>query len=62
VPQTLRAEMIEFGRQVGQEDDALVESVQRGLASGMIRQGLLLLGSEQLIHHFQRLVFDAVAS
>jgi phenylpropionate dioxygenase-like ring-hydroxylating dioxygenase large terminal subunit len=62
VPQTLRSEMIEFGRQVGQEDDALVESVQRGLASGMIRHGRLLLGSEQLIHHFQRLVFDAVAS
>jgi carnitine monooxygenase subunit len=62
VPQTLRAEMIEFGRQVGQEDHALVESVQRGLASGMIRQGRLLLGSEQLIHRFQRLVFDAVAS
>jgi hypothetical protein len=54
--------MIEFGRQVGQEDDALVESVPRGLASGMIRQGRLLLGSEQLIHHFQRLVCDAVAS
>ncbi len=61
VPEELQLEMIAFDRQVGAEDDALVESVQRGLASGMVEQGRLLLGSEKLIHHFQGLVFQALA-
>ena len=61
VPADVRADMMAFAQQVGREDDALVESVQRGLNSGMVRQGRLLLGSEQLIHHFQRLVFQALA-
>ena len=61
VPDELRQEMIAFGMQVGAEDDALVESVQRGLGSGMVRQGRLLLPSEKLIHHFQSLVFEALA-
>jgi phenylpropionate dioxygenase-like ring-hydroxylating dioxygenase large terminal subunit len=55
-------EIIAFSTQVGQEDDALVESVQRGLASGMVSHGRLLPTSERLIGHFQRLVFDALAS
>ncbi len=54
-------ELIAFSSQVGEEDDALVESVQRGLASGMVPQGRLLPTSERLIQHFQRLVFDALA-
>jgi choline monooxygenase len=62
VPVELQDEMIAFGRQVGMEDDALVESVQRGLSAGMVEKGRLLLPSEGLIAHFQRLVFDAVAS
>lgn len=53
-------EIIDFSTQVGAEDDALVASVQRGLGSGMVPHGRLLLTSEHLIQHFQRLVFDAV--
>ena len=54
------AEMMAFANQVGNEDAALVEAVQRGLASGMVPQGRLLLSSEHLIQHFQRLVADAL--
>ena len=61
VPADLRAEMMAFSQQVGLEDDGLVKSVQRGLRSGMVPQGRLLLGSEQLIHHFQGLVYQALS-
>ena len=53
-------EMIAFGNVVGSEDTELVKSVQRGLDSGMVPQGRLLLSSEHLIQHFQRLVYDAL--
>jgi phenylpropionate dioxygenase-like ring-hydroxylating dioxygenase large terminal subunit len=53
-------QMIAFASQVGAEDAGLVESVQRGLSSGMVPQGRLLLSSEHLIQHFQRLVADAL--
>jgi choline monooxygenase len=56
-----RAEMMAFGQQVGAEDTGLVESVQRGLTAGVIPHGRLLLNSERLIAHFQRLVADALA-
>ena len=49
-----------FANQVGLEDAALVASVQRGLGSGMIPHGRLLLSSEHLIQHFQNLVFAAL--
>ncbi len=55
------AEITEFGAVVGQEDVDLVESVHRGLRSGTVRQGRLLLGSEGLLQHFQLLVHDALA-
>jgi hypothetical protein len=55
-------EIIAFSAQVGEEDNALVESVQRGLASGMVAHGHLLPTSERLIRHFQRLVFESLAS
>lgn len=61
VPPELREQMIAFAAQVGAEDDALVRSVQRGLRSGMVPQGRLLLGSEALIHHFQGLVHEALS-
>ncbi len=61
VPVELQDEMMAFARQVGAEDDALVESVQRGLSSGMVEKGRLLLPSENLIAHFQRLVLEAVS-
>jgi phenylpropionate dioxygenase-like ring-hydroxylating dioxygenase large terminal subunit len=61
VPDAAAQEILDFSAQVGAEDDALVESVQRGLSSGMVPQGRLLPASEQLIRHFQRLVFEALA-
>ncbi len=61
-PPEVVKDMIEFNITVGAEDQALVESVQRGMDSGRVRQGRLLLDSERLIQHFQRLVHDAVAS
>jgi choline monooxygenase len=60
VPEELAKDMIAFGVQVGAEDNALVESVQRGLASGMVEHGRLLPESEKLIRHFQSLVCDAL--
>jgi choline monooxygenase len=60
VPDETARQMIEFASQVGREDATLVESVQRGLASGMVPQGRLLLSSEHLIQHFQGLVADAL--
>jgi phenylpropionate dioxygenase-like ring-hydroxylating dioxygenase large terminal subunit len=56
------AEITEFGAVVGQEDVELVESVHRGLRSGTVEQGRLLLGSEGLLQHFQLLVHDALAA
>ena len=55
------AEIQEFGNQVGMEDLALVESIQRAAASGGLEEGQLLLQSEHLIQHFQRLVERALA-
>ena len=60
VPDEAAQEIIDFSLQVGVEDNALVESVQQGLDSGMVAQGRLLVSSEHLIQSFQRLVFDAV--
>jgi choline monooxygenase len=61
VPEEAQQEIIAFGLQVGKEDDSLCESVQRGLSSGMVSHGRLLRRSEQLIAHFQGLVFAALA-
>jgi choline monooxygenase len=47
------AELIAFDDQVGREDSALVESVQRGVRSGLVERGRLLLDSEHLIAGFQ---------
>jgi choline monooxygenase len=53
-------EIADFGAEVGREDRELVESVHRGLRSGAIDHGRLLVESERLIQHFQLLVFDAL--
>jgi len=53
-------EIIAFGTQVGQEDLALCESVQAGLESRMVPQGRLMLGSELLIHDFQKRIAAAL--
>ena len=47
-----------FDDQVGVEDRALVESVQRGMSSGLVEHGRLLLNAEPLLAAFQRWVSD----
>ena len=46
---------------VGAEDRRLVETVQRGVASGGLPAGVLMPESERLIAHFQSLVVEALA-
>ena len=53
---------LELDEQVGAEDRALVEAVQRGVASGGLEHGHLLGESEQLIAWFQALVVEALAA
>jgi phenylpropionate dioxygenase-like ring-hydroxylating dioxygenase large terminal subunit len=55
------ASMNEFGNQVFMEDQALVESIQQAAASGGLTEGRLMLSSEHLIQHFQKLVERALA-
>ncbi len=50
------AALIAFDDQVGREDTALVESVQRGVDAGLLERGNLLPESEALIADFQRKV------
>jgi phenylpropionate dioxygenase-like ring-hydroxylating dioxygenase large terminal subunit len=54
-------ELVAFDNQVGGEDRALVEGVQRGVRSGLLDRGHLLSESEQLVAHFQRLCAEALA-
>ncbi len=51
-----------FGNQVFEEDQALVESIQVAAESGGLEEGQLLLSSEHLIQHFQRLVDEALSA
>lgn len=60
VPDRARRDIIEFNRQVGREDDALTDSVQRGLRAGVPARGRLLTASEHLVIHFQKLVLSAL--
>jgi phenylpropionate dioxygenase-like ring-hydroxylating dioxygenase large terminal subunit len=54
-------ELTAFDDQIGREDTALVEGVQRGVRSGVLAEGRLLSESEQLVVHFQGLCADAMA-
>ena len=54
-------DLLAFDDQVGREDQALVEGVQRGIASGALEHGFLMSRSEQLIGHFQALTAAALA-
>ncbi|HEU5279086.1 MAG TPA: aromatic ring-hydroxylating dioxygenase subunit alpha [Gaiellaceae bacterium] len=54
-------ELLAFDNQVGSEDRALVEGVQRGVRSSVLAEGRLLTESEQLVRHFQRLCAEALA-
>jgi choline monooxygenase len=61
VSQEFARELIAFNNEVGAEDDVLTESVQRGLLGGLPEHGRLLVGSEKLVIHFQKLVAAALA-
>jgi carnitine monooxygenase subunit len=50
-------EYVELSDLVQREDIVLVESVQRGLRSGAVAQGNLMLSRERGIQHFQKLVY-----
>jgi choline monooxygenase len=54
-------DLLELDDQVGREDTALVERVQRGVRSGVLTEGRLLGESEQLIAHFDDLVREALS-
>lgn len=54
-------EFVGFVDQVQQEDTALCESVQRGLRSGSLPHGRLILSRERGLQHFQRLVAEHLA-
>ena len=54
-------DLLELDDQVGREDTALVERVQRGVRSGVLTEGRLLGESEQLIAHFDALIREALA-
>ena len=57
-----RDEFFALDEQVGKEDTALVESVHRGMGSGMLERGRLLLASEPLLGAFQAWVEDRLGS
>ncbi len=61
VPEAEMRKITEFNRQVSREDDALTDSVQRGLRAGVPAEGRLLTRSEHLVIHFQKLVLSALA-
>jgi choline monooxygenase len=48
---------VELSDLVTREDIVLCESVQRGLRSGAIKHGQLMLSRERGIQHFQKLVY-----
>jgi phenylpropionate dioxygenase-like ring-hydroxylating dioxygenase large terminal subunit len=55
-------EFFAFDNQVGREDTVLVESVHRGMASGLLDQGRLLLASEPLLAAFQHWLAEQLAA
>ena len=54
-------ELLAFDAAVGEEDRALVERVQRGVRAGAVEAGVLVR-SERLIAHFQRLLLEALGA
>ncbi len=53
-------ELIAFNVEVGEEDDVLTNSVQRGLIGGVPDFGRFLTNSEHLCIHFQKLIVKAL--
>jgi choline monooxygenase len=60
VDEAAARDLIAFDDQVGREDTVLVESVQRGVRTGLVDRGRLLPDSERLIAGFQRQVAQAL--
>jgi len=54
-------DLIHFNKEVGEEDDVLTNSVQRGLLGGIPSVGRFLTNSEHLCIHFQKLLVQALA-
>ncbi len=59
VSEQFAQDLIAFNKQVGHEDDALTNSVQRGLLGGIPDRGRFLTSCEHLCIHFMRLVVQA---
>jgi len=55
-----REEFFVFDDQVGREDTVLVESVHRGMASGVLDHGRLLVNAEPLLAAFQSWVTESI--
>lgn len=53
-------DLIHFNTEVGEEDDILTNSVQRGLLAGVPAVGRFLTNSEHLCIHFQKLVVKSL--
>ncbi len=49
-----------FSTQVTNEDQALVEAVQRGMQSRRVASPYLMTSNEKLVVHFDRLVAEAL--
>ncbi len=61
VEEEWQREFFAYDDQIGREDTTLVESVQRGMAAGVLEQGRLLLNAEPLLAAFQRWVAAQLA-
>jgi hypothetical protein len=53
-------DLIHFNTEVGEEDDVLTNSVQRGLLAGVPSIGRFLTNSEHLCIHFQKLIVKSL--
>jgi len=62
VSEDFARDLMAFNKQVAKEDDALTNSVQRGLRAGVPERGRFLDNSEHLVIHFLKLVVKALAS
>jgi choline monooxygenase len=56
------ANLLAFDDEVGREDTVLVERVQRGVRSGAVADGRLLVESERLVAHFDRLLVEQLGA
>jgi choline monooxygenase len=61
VPESFMQQLVAFNKEVGDEDDRLTTSVQRGLRAGLPVQGRFLPRSELLVIDFQKRVLAALS-